>query len=130
MKQILSFGLLAIYLLFNTGVAVSWHFCANQLESIGFFVKAKSCTCQINSESKNDCCKDEKQIFKTDDNLHSQPDVAVFKANFSDILEADFSVHYFYFHHSSFRVFRLKSYFPKIPSWKIPFWLAFRVLRI
>jgi hypothetical protein len=67
LKTILIIVLLPVFLLANTGIAVAYHYCAGELDSISLTTEA-TCPCG-EKETKSDCCTSKVSVLKTDTDL-------------------------------------------------------------
>lgn len=67
LKTILIIVLLPVFLLANTGIAVAYHYCAGELDSVSLTTEA-ACQCG-DKETKSDCCTSEISVLKTDTDL-------------------------------------------------------------
>lgn len=69
MKKITAIILLFLFLLANTGIAVTVHYCGGRLSSFNFFSFVKSpCKCGKKS-MKKDCCKNKVSLCKMKENV-------------------------------------------------------------
>lgn len=67
LKVILITVLLPVFLLANTGVAVAYHYCAGELDSVSLTTEA---TCQCgDKETKSDCCTSKVSVLKVSTDL-------------------------------------------------------------
>ena len=69
MKKVSAIFLILVFLIANSGVAVSSHWCGGKLASIDFFSDGEhNCKCG-NKPMKPNCCKDKTLHLKANDNL-------------------------------------------------------------
>jgi hypothetical protein len=59
-------------LCFNTGLAVSLHYCGGKVSSISIGAKSKKCACGKKKMAKS-CCKDKTATLSIDDDQYSSP---------------------------------------------------------
>ena len=61
---------LALLLMLSTiSFTVEKHFCRGALVDVALFTDAKGCGMEMNTETKNSCCKEEKDIVEGQDEL-------------------------------------------------------------
>jgi hypothetical protein len=78
MKRITAIFFLLTFLMANTGMAVTVHYCGGKLSSINFFpLDGHYCKCGKKA-MKKDCCKDKTTFLKMKDDL--------VKTNFNDFM--------------------------------------------
>lgn len=78
MKKVTAILLLLLFLITNSGVAVSVHWCGGKLASIDFFEDGEhNCKCG-KRPMKSNCCKDKTVHLKASDEL-AKPDPFAFK---------------------------------------------------
>ena len=69
MKKVSAIFLLLLFLIANSGVAVSAHWCGGKLASIDFFADGEhKCKCGKKAMKPN-CCKDKTVLLKANDEL-------------------------------------------------------------
>lgn len=65
MRRLSAILLLFTFLIANSGMAVTMHFCGGEITSIDFFsTEKKACECG-DKLMKSSCCKDKTAVFKT-----------------------------------------------------------------
>jgi hypothetical protein len=69
----MSIALLFVYLCFNTGLAVSLHYCGGKVSSISIGEKQKKCACGKKKMAKS-CCKDKTTTLAIDDDQRISQD--------------------------------------------------------
>lgn len=70
LKKIKVILFLLSFLLANSGMVVSAHWCAGKLTAISFFSARGLCACAQKSEAmKPGCCKDQQAVFQADNDL-------------------------------------------------------------
>lgn len=69
MKRFSAILLFALYFSFSTGVVISMHFCMNRFDSVKLGATASEICdkCGMHTADFKDCCHDEVQIFKIQD---------------------------------------------------------------
>lgn len=68
MKKVTVIFLLLNFLLANTGMAVTMHWCGGKLTSVDYFSSGHNCPCGKKA-MKKDCCKDKTTFLKMKDDL-------------------------------------------------------------
>lgn len=69
MKKLTAILLTLLFLVSNSGMAVTMHWCSGKLTSIDFFSADKSlCKCE-KPAMKSDCCKDKTTTFKAKNDM-------------------------------------------------------------
>jgi hypothetical protein len=60
--------MLSVYLLFSVGILKATHFCMGREASVVFFSsEAKKCPCSLYAGEKGDCCDDEHEVLRIED---------------------------------------------------------------
>ena len=90
MKKILAIVLSIFYFGLSSGAVFSTHYCMNELASLS---QDSQKTCGIcGSEKKNNCCKTEFKILKTDQSQKANLLVFAFTPQFSEIVQHHFKI--------------------------------------
>lgn len=89
MKAARAIFFLLCFLIGNSGIAVSAHWCGGKLTHISLLVEHDDCSCGKRvAEMKPDCCKDKVATLKAEDDMNTSV-MMVFKAHtFKDIAAA------------------------------------------
>jgi hypothetical protein len=68
MRKMLALLLVSLYIMFSVGVIKATHFCMGREASVKFFsAEAKKCPCSLYAKEKTDCCDDEHELIKIED---------------------------------------------------------------
>ena len=125
MKKFLAILFSVFYFGLSSGAVFSTHYCMNELVSVGQNV---SDTCNIcNTKTKNDCCKTEFKVLKTDQAQKAN----LLKLSFEPVF-IDFIQHYFVTENISFSETQLSSLKIKAPpeSRAVPIFIQYCNFRI
>ena len=95
MKKFLIILLTFFYFGMSSGAAISMHYCMNELSSIGQS-SDESCG-KCGTKSKNDCCKTEFKVLKTDTSQKSELLQLSFISSVAEVVS-----HHFEFPHISY----------------------------
>jgi len=128
MKKLTAILLLFLFLITNSGMAVTIHWCGNKLTSIDFFSADKRlCKCE-KPAMKPDCCKDKTTIFtaKTDMAKANQVAFKLTTPIFNFILLKQIEV----LPSANFQYFATSFYHPPTFKPKAPIYLLDGVFRI
>ncbi|MBX2966199.1 MAG: hypothetical protein KF845_08650 [Cyclobacteriaceae bacterium] len=69
MNKLFAIAFTCIYLLLTVGVVKTTHYCMGRAKSTEIFsFEAKKCLCSQFLPESNDCCHDEHEVIKVDDN--------------------------------------------------------------
>jgi hypothetical protein len=67
-KGVILITLASIYLLFSVGIMKATHFCMGRKASVSYFTsESDKCICSLYAGEKDDCCDDEHEVIRLDD---------------------------------------------------------------
>lgn len=68
LRKAIAVSLVGLYVVFSIGILKASHFCMGREASVKFFTAdAKKCPCGLFAKEKSDCCHDEHDLLKIDD---------------------------------------------------------------
>jgi hypothetical protein len=119
MKAVKAIFFLLCFLIGNSGMVVSAHWCGGKLTHISFLVEHDDCSCGKKvAEMKPDCCKDKVTTLKAEDDLNTTS-AMIFKASvFKEIIIAASHVEIIaasFFHYSAPEFYRPPPDTPRHP---------------
>ena len=125
MKKLFIILLTFFYFGMSSGAAISVHYCMNELSSIGQS-SDESCG-KCGTKSKNDCCKTEFKVLKTDSSQKSELLQLSFVSSFAEVV-----THHFEFPDISYSDSKFSSIKINAPpeSWSVPIFIQHCNFRI
>ena len=87
LKQAKAIFFLLCFLIGNSGIAVSAHWCGGKLTHISFLIEHDDCACgKKEAEMNSGCCKDKVATLKAEDDLNTSSSLIIKAPTFKDIV--------------------------------------------